>query len=373
MKRVLAFWTVIILLTGLMPVLAEEDTVSEQELSELLALEAEEEDGPVSVMGRIYSEPDCGNFDLNSPALYTARLEPETSILAERDQRGPKVCYNTQSVRCDVLYVGLVWVIVRVDENIGYVKRQRLIYTSIQPADPEYTPPFGFQIHQYIAVTKKECALRKSMSDEDESYVILKPGTHLSIWKILDGWAIVTYWRNYAYINMNDLTDLIPVSPTDLPMSGDTPIAAYTSYYKMLQTESNINRIFNIGHGAELVSGTIVPGGRFNFNKDIGPFNRTGFKQAPVLVNGTAKPGYGGGTCQVSSTLYNCLITLPGITILQRRPHGAEGASYLPIFCDAAVGNDNLNLRFRNDYDFTIRIEGYSQGDGALLFVIYRD
>ena len=96
------------------------------------------------------------------------------------------------------------------------------------------------------------------------------------------------------------------------------------------------------------------------------------YKQAPVLINGVAKPGYGGGTCQVSSTLYNALLQLPGIEILQRRPHGPGGAKYLPHGVDAAVGNENLNLRFRNDYDFPIRVEGHSSGDGALLMVIYR-
>ena len=82
--------------------------------------------------------------------------------------------------------------------------------------------------------------------------------------------------------------------------------------------------------------------------------------------------GYGGCTCQVSSTLYNVLIELPKIDILYRRPHGGNGASYLPIHCDAAVGNPSLNLRFTNGYDFPIRIEGHSNDDGALLMLIYR-
>ena len=89
-------------------------------------------------------------------------------------------------------------------------------------------------------------------------------------------------------------------------------------------------------------------------------------------MDGKAVRSSGGGTCQVSSTLYNILIQLPGLTILKRRPHGYGGASYLPIHCDAAVGNDSLNLIFRNDYDFPIRLEGHSSGDGALLMLAYR-
>ena len=137
--------------------------------------------------------------------------------------------------------------------------------------------------------------------------------------------------------------------------------------------ELNLNRIWNIGHGAEKITktGLLQPGDEFNGNKkNIGPYRE--YKQAIGLVDGKAVRSSGGGTCQVSSTLYNILIQLPGLTILKRRPHGYGGASYLPIHCDAAVGNDSLNLIFRNDYDFPIRLEGHSSGDGALLMLAYR-
>ena len=105
----------------------------------------------------------------------------------------------------------------------------------------------------------------------------------------------------------------------------------------------------------------------------MGPYNpRKGYQQAPVMVEGTTTPGYGGGTCQVSSTLYNVVIQLPKLRITYRRPHGYGGASYLPIHRDAAVGNASLNLTFVNDYDFPIRIEACSNDDGALSIRIYR-
>lgn len=376
--RVLSFVLCLTLFTSVFSFSAAEDSedesVSDEELAELLQMEEEaDEDGPQSVLGRVFVEPDRTEFNANSPALYRAKLESNTSILSERNQQtGKKLCYNTKSVYVDVLYVGLVWVVVRYEKHIGYVKRPRVIYNSIEPVDPVNTPPFGLQIQNYIATVGEDCSVRHSMSDDDAAFVTLHKGARITLWRIIDGWGIVTYMRNYGYINMNNLENLIPISHTDTPLSADTPIAAYTSYYKMDKTDSNKNRIFNIRHGAELVSRTLQPGGKFNFNADIGPFNRTGFKKATVLVDGKAKPGYGGGTCQVSSTLYNCLKILPGITINQRRPHGPGGASYLPIFCDAAVGNDSLNLRFTNSYSFPIRIEGYSQDDGALFFAIYR-
>jgi vancomycin resistance protein YoaR len=117
----------------------------------------------------------------------------------------------------------------------------------------------------------------------------------------------------------------------------------------------------------------LQPGETFDANKIMGPYRPSkGYKQAGVLTEGRTKLGYGGGTCQVSSTLYNVLIQLPKIEILKRRPHGGNGASYLPIHCDAAVGNPELNLIFTNRYDFPIRIQGTSNDDGALLMRIYK-
>ena len=372
------------------PVFAEE-MVAEGELTEEEAENAEGEntEDPTST-GRVYEEKTKEDFDQNSPALYLARFSNvfNYSIFSEKDIKSKKLAWDLQSVPVEVLYVGLVWVIVRYQGLIGYVKREYLA-KEMTTVDPVHTAPFNVQKHQYIATVARECYVRKSMSKEplvEKEYstywVKLNPGTMISIWQFMDGWAVVNYMRSYGYIDPNDLKDLIPVSPTEEPLSKESPIAAYTSYYTMKHLlpgasketkELNLNRIWNIGHGAEKITktGLLQPGDEFNGNKkNIGPYRE--YKQAIGLVDGKAVRSSGGGTCQVSSTLYNILIQLPGLTILKRRPHGYGGASYLPIHCDAAVGNDSLNLIFRNDYDFPIRLEGHSSGDGALLMLAYR-
>ena len=114
----------------------------------------------------------------------------------------------------------------------------------------------------------------------------------------------------------------------------------------------------------------MVPGETLNFNGSVGPFTRgNGFMEAPVLIDGETKMGYGGGSCQVSSTLYNTVLQLQGVTILERHAHGASGAAYLPHGMDASSGA--LNFRIENDFGFPIRIEG-SCHDLALTILIYR-
>ncbi|MGN0746630.1 MAG: VanW family protein [Aristaeellaceae bacterium] len=380
MKRILAAATAVCLLLAALPMALAEDSgeevaeaeLSQEELAELKSMdEADDEDEAIVVVGETYQEMNREDFNASSPAIYTCHIMANSSIYSQRDTESKRVKSYSNTITADVLYVGSNWAIVRKDGDIGYIKRQRIY--DVTPVDPVNTPPYGVQKSIYIATTADVCEVRKSMSDEDESWVVLNPGTMLSIWQIQDGWAIVPYWRTYGYINLNDLTDLIPVSPTDDPLRDDSPIAAYTSYYTMVQTEINQGRIINISVACNRLTRVMQPGEELNFNADVGPYKKSlGYQPAYVLVDGKSVPGYGGGTCQVSSTLYNALLQLPGIEILQRRPHGPGGAKYLPHGVDAAVGNTNLNLRFRNNYDFPIRVEGHTSDDGALLMVIYR-
>ncbi len=397
MKRFVSLFLILTLWLGAAAGLAEEDSlepeaetagigaeeaVSAREDQETRALD-EVDESQYIVTGKVYEEKTLADFNRNSPALYRGMQRDGYGGLYSQKEatRENSISYASGNVYEDILYVGLQWMIVRRDDgNIGYVKREYMAKSTIEAVDPVNTPPFNAQKHTWIATTAKACHVRKTMDktateeDDGNNWVILKPGTRISIWQFYDGWAMVNYMRSYGYIDPEELKDLIPVAPTDTELYPDSPIAAYTSYYKMNQTESNLSRIHNIKRGCELISGTLAPGETFNANKIMGPYNRSkGYQPAPVMIEGKTVPGYGGGTCQVSSTLYNVLIQLPGIHISYRRPHGGNGASYLPIHCDAAVGNDSLNLIFDNGYDFPIRIEGYSNDDGALLMLIYRD
>lgn len=376
MKRMLALLTALCLTLAALPCALAEETddeaseLTQEEIDEVAALDdLDEEDLYLYLSGPVYQEKELSDFDLNSPALYTCRVLDNSSLFAERSLNSKRIARC--KTKAEVLYVGSNWAIVRSGSDIGFIKRARI--HAVKAVDTINTPPYGVQKSSYIATAADVCEVRRSMSDQDGSWVVLNPGTMLSIWKIQDGWAIVPYHRTYGYINLSDLTDLIPVSPTDQPIREDSPIAAYTSYYKMDQTKINLNRISNIAVACQRLTRVMAPGDSLNFNKDVGPYKKSlGYKEAPVLVNGKTLPGYGGGTCQVSSTLYNALLQLPGVEILQRRPHGPGGASYLPHGVDAAVGNTDLNLRFRNNYDFPIRVEGHTSDDGALLMLVYR-
>ena len=391
MRRFLCGWLCLCLwlATGPCFAMAEEEEeamgedsteVTQEQEKEVEELDAED-DSIYEVSGMIYQEPGKEAFNANSPALYTGIIRTDFGrcIWMEKNTEKGTKSVAAAGKKVDILYVGLKWMVVRLGKTIGYVKREYIHKNTIVTIDPVNTAPFNVQKHAYTATTAVPCHVRKTMDpsqgdgDDGNNWVILKAGTQITIWQFYEGWAMVNYMRSYGYIDPAELTDLKPVSPTEEEIFDDCPIAAYTSYYKMVQSETNLNRIHNIKLGCSFISRVVDPGETFDANKIMGRYNASkGYKQAPVMIDGKTVPGYGGGTCQVASTLYNVLIQLPKLTILYRHPHGGNGASYLPIHCDAAVGNAKLNLKFRNDYDFPIRIEALSNDDGALSIRIYR-
>ena len=84
------------------------------------------------------------------------------------------------------------------------------------------------------------------------------------------------------------------------------------------------NRGENIRLAAYLINNTLVaPGEVFSFNKTTTPrkSDKRDYRLAPIIVGGSIVPGYGGGICQVATTLYNA-VKNAGLEIVERHPHG---------------------------------------------------
>ncbi|MGQ9472545.1 MAG: VanW family protein [Candidatus Caldatribacteriaceae bacterium] len=107
--------------------------------------------------------------------------------------------------------------------------------------------------------------------------------------------------------------------------------------------------IFNIQKAAAALDGLIVKKNTpFSFNQVIGKADREdGYRKTQIVVNGKLVPGYGGGVCQVSTTLYNALLQTEA-QILERHPHSGYSptTSYVPPGRDAAVSYGLKDLRF---------------------------
>lgn len=105
----------------------------------------------------------------------------------------------------------------------------------------------------------------------------------------------------------------------------------------------------------------IKPGWEFSFNTTVGHRNAAaGYKKAGVIVDGEFTDDYGGGVCQVSSTLYNAVL-LAGLTPTERSPHYYP-SSYIAPGRDATVADDLLDFKFRNDLQHPVYLMAYATG-----------
>lgn len=135
-----------------------------------------------------------------------------------------------------------------------------------------------------------------------------------------------------------------PITDADLA-NMDTILASYSSTYG-----ASYNRSQNIYIASQAINGSFIrPNGVFSFNDTVGYRTAAnGYKSAPVIVAGKMEMDYGGGVCQVSSTLYNAIL-LAGLTSTERTRHFFP-SSYVPAGQDATVADGVLDFKFRNPY-----------------------
>lgn len=132
----------------------------------------------------------------------------------------------------------------------------------------------------------------------------------------------------------------------------------------------NSNRGKNIAHAASLINGALLmPGEEYSASTGMGPRNAAnGYLEAGSYLDGQTVQSYGGGVCQVSTTLYNAVL-LAELEITERWAHSMT-VDYVKPSMDAAVAEGVKDLKFKNNTDSPIYIEGYTVG-GKLTFAIY--
>lgn len=160
--------------------------------------------------------------------------------------------------------------------------------------------------------------------------------------------------KNTTQTNNDEPEDeYIPNTPSEDDEKDSNFLSTYST--KILTNDSN--RYNNI----EIVSKrlnevTLQPGESFSFNDICGPYGKSdGFLEATILLSdGTESKGYGGGVCQLSSTLYNAIKTL-NVDITERHHHSTPVA-YVPKNEDATVSlQSGLDFKFTNRYDVPIK------------------
>lgn len=119
----------------------------------------------------------------------------------------------------------------------------------------------------------------------------------------------------------------------------------------------------NMKLAMESINGVVVgPGETFSYNDATGDTTTSanGYRLATAFSNGRRVQEYGGGICQVSSTLYGAALR-SNMQIIERSNHMMP-VGYCPLGQDATVSYGSLDFKFKNPTDYPVYIVGDMTG-----------
>ena len=196
-----------------------------------------------------------------------------------------------------------------------------------------------------------------------------RPGQLACVAEVTDDGYVLPVWRGDMVVSVSQAT-FYPFVDWQEAQPGDV-IGGFTTFYGPQQGKGMPDqREHNIHVGCQKIHETIwQPGDVFSFNELCAPYKKNnGYQYAPnISADGF---GYGGGVCQVTTTLYNAVLTLP-LQILDLAEHRYIGVVYVPQFFDAAVGS-YTDFVFQNTLPYPIRILAVPQ-EGMLTVMICRE
>ncbi|MCB9702464.1 MAG: VanW family protein [Myxococcales bacterium] len=164
-------------------------------------------------------------------------------------------------------------------------------------------------------------------------------------------------------------------APVDDPLA---EIAETLDIHEVLGTFStpyhndlaHADRTHNIKLGALALDGhVLMPGETMSFNEVVGErSDSAGFRYAPGITAGELVDTVGGGTCQVSSTLYGAAF-FSGLELVHARPH-SRPSSYVDMGLDSTVVDGMIDMKLRNPYDFPVVLHTTVSGGEVVVEVL---
>lgn len=131
-------------------------------------------------------------------------------------------------------------------------------------------------------------------------------------------------------------------------------------------------RTGNINITTGVLNETVVePGKTFSFCDTVGkPTKERGYQEADAFdKDGNTFQAVGGGNCQVSSTLYNVVLQIPELQVIERHPH-SKRVYYVEKDKDAAVATGSVDFKFKNTGERPIKIYANSDTSSVNIKIV---
>jgi len=128
------------------------------------------------------------------------------------------------------------------------------------------------------------------------------------------------------------------------------------------------NRRHNIKIGAQQLNGLLIkPHEEFSLNNALGKITADkGYLPELVIKGNKTIPEYGGGLCQIATTMFRLAINT-GLEITERKPHAYRVPYYEPAGTDATIYSPQPDLKFINDTPAHLLLQTKIKGD-ELIF-----
>lgn len=161
-----------------------------------------------------------------------------------------------------------------------------------------------------------------------------------------------------------------PSNSTNKSSTTSTLISTFSTIIK----DDSAGRLTNISITCNTLNGTIIEKGDiFSFNNVVGePTTERGYQEASIIIDHHTARGIGGGNCQVCSTLYNAVLNVSSLSVVERHEHGKD-VGYVPEGKDATISYGSLDFKFRNDTGHSIRIDAISDNKNITINLVQLD
>ena len=145
-------------------------------------------------------------------------------------------------------------------------------------------------------------------------------------------------------------------------MGQDAYFPDVLGFYETRHTNDK-NRNTNLQLQCDALNGLVLqPGEVFSMNGVLGErTEERGYKPAPAYSGNRLVKSPGGGVCQGTTTLYNCVL-LADLEVVFRACHGVK-VGYVPLGLDAAVNFLTTDFQFRNNFHFPIQIRAWMENE----------
>ena len=266
------------------------------------------------------------------------------------------------------------WYFVIYEDFRGYIHESCIGAPYIR--DVTYTDEERTQYELQMGVTILDVNLREAPSLESRIKTLIKQGTEIILFERGKDWSKVQVGNEMGYIATGYFKK--QYQKRTLDVSTLKLLTEFKTYYTTYATDENRN--YNIAKACELLNGTsLKTNEEISFNDLCNNPSVSGeYKESTIMINGSIVDpvtgerytDYGGGICQVCSTLHAAFKSIE-MTILERHPH-SSGVGYISRELEATTAYPYYDLRVKNPYKDTLTIVATAV-NGVCTISIYSD